>query len=199
MATSTEDEFDKPSSKVISPSALAHVVFRTANYQPMVDFYLTFLGGHVTHGNQFITFITYDEEHHRVAIVTLPDTGPREPKSSGLRHVAFTFPTLRDLLLAYRQRKGRGIEPFWTVNHGVTTSLYYRDPDGNMIETQVDNFDTTEEANAFMATPAFAENPIGTDFDVEELIARLRSGEDEASLKKPVESGARGPVDVDSM
>lgn len=38
-------------------------------------------------------------------------------------------------------------------NHGPTTSLYYRDPDGNQIETQVDNFETAEEATAFMNSP----------------------------------------------
>jgi hypothetical protein len=43
--------------------------------------------------------------------------------------------------------------------------MYYTDPDGNRIETQVDNFDTIEEANAYMASTAFAENPIGIDFD----------------------------------
>lgn len=44
------------------------------------------------------------------------------------------------------------------VNHGPTTSIYYRDPDGNDIETQVDNFDTTAEADEFFASEAFAIN-----------------------------------------
>lgn len=42
--------------------------------------------------------------------------------------------------------------------------MYYTDPDGNLIETQVDNFDSAEEANGFMALKAFEENAIGTDF-----------------------------------
>jgi catechol-2,3-dioxygenase len=175
------------------------VVLRTGNYQPMVDFYTTFLGGHVTHGNPVITFITYDEEHHRIAIISVPGTGPKQMKSSGLEHIAFTFPTLRDLLIAYRQRKQRGINPVWAVNHGPTTSLYYRDPDGNMLETQVDNFDTVEDTNAFMSGPEFAQNPIGTDVDVEDMIRRLQNGEDEASMKKRVEIGPREVPDLDAM
>lgn len=199
MGASIEDDFAKPSSKVISPSSLAHIVLRTANYKPMVDFYTTFLGGYVTHGNPFISFITYDEEHHRIAILKIPGTGPKQPKSSGLEHVSFAFQTVRDLLLAYKQRKDEGIKPIWGVNHGPTTSIYYRDPDGNMIETQVDNFDTVDEANAFMSSPAFAENPIGTDVDIEGLIERLKNGESEASLKKRVEIGAREVPDLDAM
>jgi hypothetical protein len=95
-------------------------------------------------------------------------------------------------MLTYRQRKARGIQPVWCVNHGPTTSIYYRDPDGNQIETQVDNFDTIDEANTFMASKEFAENPIGTDFDPEELIGKIRAGEDEEVLKKRVEIGPRG-------
>jgi hypothetical protein len=108
-----------------------------------------------------------------------------------IEHVAFTFDTLELLALAYRQRKARGIVPVWSVNHGPTTSIYYKDPDGNMIETQVDNFDTVEAANDFMSSKEFAENPIGTDFDPEDLIQKLRRGEDQASIKKRVEIGPR--------
>jgi catechol-2,3-dioxygenase len=90
---------------------------------------------------------------------------PKVENSSGLHHIAFTFPTLSDLLLAYRQRKAKGILPTWSVNHGPTVSLYYQDPDGNSLETQVDTFDTPDEATAFMKSEKFAENPIGTDID----------------------------------
>ncbi|KIW79157.1 hypothetical protein Z517_05769 [Fonsecaea pedrosoi CBS 271.37] len=178
--------------EVKSPSSLAHVVLRTPNFKAMNDYYKTFLGAKASYENEILSLLTYDEEHHRVAIVAVPGTGPKVPKSAGLEHIAFTFNTLDDLTLAYRQRKEAGILPSWCVNHGPTTSIYYTDPDGNMIETQVDNFDTVDEANAFMASRAFAENPIGTDFDPEELIRRLESGEDHRSIKKRIENGPRG-------
>jgi catechol-2,3-dioxygenase len=165
----------------------------------MVDFYTTFLGGRIAYGNPHLSFITYDEEHHRIGIVKIPGTGPKDIKSSGMEHVSFAFSTMKDLFLAYQQRKERGIVPIWGVNHGPTTSIYYRDPDRNMIETQVDNFDTVEEANEFMSSPDFAENPIGTDIDIENMIERLNNGEPEASLKKRVEIGARKVPDLDAM
>lgn len=46
--------------------------------------------------------------------------------------------------------------------------MYYRDPDGNKIELQVDNFDDPDEANDFMAGEKYDTNPMGTDFDPDE-------------------------------
>lgn len=194
MATSTPD-FDSPSLKVPSPAKFAHVVLRTSNIKAMVDYYTRFLNGHIVYENPAIAFITYDDEHHRIAFIEVPGTAPKVHKSCGLEHTAYTFPTLSDLLLAYRARKQQGIEPTWCVNHGPSTSIYYTDPDGNMIETQVDNFDTPAKATEFMSGPYFAENPFGTDFDPEDLIKRLKNGEDEEVLKKRVEIGPRGPPD----
>lgn len=185
-------DFDAPANQVISPSKLAHVVLRTNNYRAMVDFYKTFLGAKVVHEDSVLAFLSYDDEHHRIAIIAFPGTTNKDLASSGLEHIAFTFNSLSDLLLAYRQRKSKGILPLWPVNHGPTTSIYYEDPDGNKIETQVDNFDTSEEANDFMKSKSFAENPIGTDFDPEDFITRLKNGEGDASLKKRKEIGPRG-------
>lgn len=178
--------------KVLSPISLAHVVLRTSNLKGMREFYVTFLGGRIAHGNDFLCFITYDEEHHRIALIEFPGTTAKVTTSSGLEHIAFSYSTLNDLLLSYRQRKKAGIMPHWCVNHGPTTSIYYKDPDGNMLETQVDNFDTVAEADNFMKGKYFAENPLGTDIDPEDLITRLKNGEDEKDLKRRVEIGPRG-------
>jgi catechol-2,3-dioxygenase len=181
------------SSKVISPSKLAHVVLRTNsdNFKTMVNFYKIFLGGQATYENDFLSFITYDDEHHRIAIAGVPGTGPKTLKTSGLEHIAFTFDTLDDLVKAYTQRKEHNIFPIWSVNHGPTTSIYYADPDGNQLETHVDTFDNLEDSSEF------AENPIGVEFDPEDLIKRLQSGEDVAAIRKRPNIGPRSmPVDA---
>lgn len=182
---------EKVQEKVLSPVSLAHVVLRTAKLQELVEFWTTFLGASVTHKDDSIAFLRYDEEHHRIAIIAIPGTVPRDPKATGLHHIAFSYNTLGDLLRAYRQRKDLAILPTWSVNHGPTTSIYYNDPDGNMIETQVDNFDTPEAAMAFMSGPLFAENPIGTDFDPEKLYQKLQTGVPDSELKKRIEIGPR--------
>lgn len=113
-------------------------------------------------------------------------------RTCGLEHIAFSFDSLSDLLLAYRQRKRKGIEPLWPVNHDPTTPIYYQDPDGNQIETQVDNYGNPEEATAFMKSDAFAKNLIGVDFDPEDFIERLKDGESEQTLMIRPETGPRG-------
>jgi hypothetical protein len=69
--------------------------------------------------------------------------------------------------------------------------MYYEDSDGNKLESQVDNFDTPAQANEFINSALFRENPVGTDFDPEELVKRVRSGEDHAFIKKRIEIGPR--------
>lgn len=77
-----------------------------------------------------------------------------------------------------------GILPHWPVNHGMSTSLYYSDPDGNEFEINVDNFDTAAEAHAFMQTDEHMQDPSGVDFDAEVLVQRVRGWENECSIKK---------------
>jgi HSP20 family molecular chaperone IbpA len=50
------------------------------------------------------------------------------------------------------------------------------------MEFQVDAYSTNEEASAFMESPGFAQNPIGVEFDPDELVARLRAGEPESTF-----------------
>lgn len=94
--------------------------------------------------------------------------------------------------------------------------MYYRDPDGNQLETQVDNFDEPEDATNMMDSKEFMENPLGTwiqlfgavtynattypplgtDFDPEELCAAVERGDDDKMLKARREVGPRGPEDI---
>ena len=187
-----------PGKTVIKPSYLAHIVLKTqpSQFPKMVSYYKTFLSADARYEAGPLAFLSYDDEHHRIAIVSMPDIKPRDPKAAGLLHFAFTFKSLHDLTLAYKQRLANGIEPYWCVNHGPTTSMYYHDPDGNDIETQVENFATLEDADAFMKSEAFAENPIGADFDLEDFVKRLESGEDEEVIKRREDVGPRGIPDI---
>lgn len=174
------------------PVMLAHVVYRTSNYQQMIAWYQKVLSATLTFGSDMVSFITFDEEHHRVAFINIPDLKDPVQGSRGVDHVAFTYETLEDLLNNHSELRKEGIEPFWCINHGPTTSMYYRDPDGNQVELQVENFDTVEESTKFFYSPEFQENPIGVDFDPDDLRKRLESGESEAELKKRPNIGARG-------
>jgi catechol-2,3-dioxygenase len=167
----------------VSPKQLAHLVLRTPRFKEMCEFYLLLLNARPAFANNAMMFLRYDEEHHRLVIVNAPHLRPPGPDAAGLAHFALTYRSLEELLGNYLRLKAHGIHPCWCVNHGFTTSLYYSDPDGTLVETQFDNMDTAA-ADVFMRTPYFAKNPIGVDFDPDLLIERLRRGDPLSELIK---------------
>lgn len=165
----------------IRPKTFAHVVFRTYRFEQMLQWYVTVFGGEVQYQNPVIAFVTYDEEHHRIALLNMGiikgESQARTPRGEpGMDHVAYGYRGLQELMDKYLELKAKGILPYWCIHHGVTISLYYADPDGNQMEFQADCFGSNEEANAFMHGPHFETNPIGVEFDPDEIIARLRAG-----------------------
>jgi catechol-2,3-dioxygenase len=179
--------------KPIAPALFAHFVLRSSNMQPMVDWYSTVLNMHVVKRNDFITFLTYDDEHHRLAIVNIPDLHKPDQRSWGLAHVAYTFRNVGELLSTYRRLKKAGIEPYRPIHHGPTLSMYYHDPDGNSVEMQVDCFKTKEETSAYFQTESFTRNPIGVDFDPETLVAAYERGAPESELLRQPDGPMASP------
>jgi len=167
----------------VRPKAFVHFVLNTSRFPEQKDFYLRFLNAWVVWECDLIGFLTYDDEHHRLAIVNIADLPDQKPGTSGIDHVAFSLSSLGDLLANYLRLKKSGIEPYWCINHGPTTSLYYRDVDGNQVEMQVDNYDTAEALTASFHSANFAANPIGVQFDPDRLVELYREGRPEAELK----------------
>ncbi len=166
----------------IAPAKLAHFVVRTSRYAEVIRWYQTVLEAEVMVGTPGATFLTYDDEHHRIAVLNMPGLVDKNPAAAGVDHCAFTYDSIEDLFITYERLRTLGIVPFWTVNHGATLSFYYADPDGNSIELQIDIFATNEEINGWMQQSDFEVNPIGVKFDADDLIARYRAGEDRAKL-----------------
>jgi hypothetical protein len=168
----------------VRPSAFVHFVLKTSRFHEQKDFYLRFLNAWEVFGSDGVSFLTYDEEHHRVAIAYFEGLPDLNPRAAGIEHMAFAFASLWDLLANYLRLKAMGILPYWCINHGPTTSLYYRDVDGNQIETQTDNFDTREALVGFFHTEEFRANPLGVQFDPDRLVELYREGRPEIELKR---------------
>lgn len=182
---------DRPVSQVpprrggFRPREYAHVVFQTAQPQALSDWYCAVLGMQPVMVHPLIRFLTWDDSQDRLAIITAADAKPRSSEGAGFHHVAFSVNSLKELVGQYRFLKSRGIEPHQCMNHGVATSMYYRDPDGNQIELSVEAFGSVEALNEWLATGAFDANPVGIPLDPEELTRRVESGEDERALLRP--------------
>ena len=169
-----------------APKKLAHFVLRTqeGNVEKIAEWYALVLEGEFMMKSPLISFVTYDDEHHRVAVLAMPGVKPHVDMHCGLHHVAFTYADLHDLMHTYNRLKNEhGIVPQFCVNHGPTTSMYYFDPDKNQIELQVDNVSEDRFAEYF-DNGEFTNNPIGIKFDPEEMTAKLAAGVPESDLLK---------------
>ena len=177
MSTQRRSLSDITKSGTPSPAKLSHIVIRTGNLARVKNWYLRVLSARVSYENDMVCFMTYDDEHHRVGMVQLPGISSEAPAGPlpGIEHVSFTYADLGQLLANYRRLKQLGIEPFWTINHGPTISMYYRDPDGNKVELQVDVFSTGAAVNAFLEK-YYPENFMGILFDPEEMIRKYEAG-----------------------
>ena len=177
----------------IAPAKLAHVALRTSQPGKVVSFYKMVLEAEVFYANDNLSFLTYDDEHHRLAILRVPGLRPSSRARAGVDHVAFTYRSLAELLSTYVRLKDAGITPVWTTHHGATLSFYYADPDNNMAELQVDVHENVEDLEAYLASEDFNLNPVGVDFDPEEIRARFEKGECPADI---LVRHADGPRDM---
>ena len=132
-----------------SPREIHHMhVYSDVKYDEMVEFYQWLFNGEVIRVNpNGLTFISYDDHDHRVVIIKREGWGRKPERPIGVSHLAFAYSSLGELLYVYQRMKERGFKPDWTVNHGNSTSFYYSDPDGNTVETMMDNYTPLETQN----------------------------------------------------
>ena len=192
---SSESGIDKNGARRISPAKLSHAVLRTTRLTEMVEWYKTVLNAEVLYQNDFLVFMTYDEEHHRIAFAAVPGLIEKPKNSVGLDHLAFFYSSFDDWISAYERLKSAGITPRVPIHHGLTMSLYYRDPDGNGVELSIDNVDKAQWHN--WMRDRLKENPIGHAFDPDDLARRYHAGVPESELRR-FETGS-GEFDPEIM
>jgi catechol-2,3-dioxygenase len=165
---------------MVSPVKLAHIALKTRDIRTSSDWYKKVLDAEAVFENEMLCFLTYDDEHHRVVLAQDDGYEPGGP-SAGLHHVSFTFESLDDLFDSFERLHSLNIRPHWCINHGPTLSMYYLDPMNNQVELQIDTM-SVEEAIDFVKSDTFRANPIGIEFDPDDLNARRKRGESTESL-----------------
>jgi catechol-2,3-dioxygenase len=182
--------------QLIRPT-LHHVNLKTTRLQEMIDWYALVIGTTVNFQFPDGAFITNDQANHRIGLLAIP--GLRDDREkfvhTGLHHTAFEYQSFDDLMSSYVRLKKSGIEPDVCLNHGVTTSLYYSDPDENMVELQVDNFSSWGASSEWMRTShELRRDPIGAFFDPDLVLAAYRAGTSFEQLHKDMRAGKFPPA-----
>jgi catechol 2,3-dioxygenase len=101
-------------------------------------FYRDALGLEVTErvGGSFV-FMSFGSSHHHLALQGHPDAPPADPEALGLYHFAIEVEDEGELALAVDRLADADIE-LAAVDHGISKSVYFTDPDGHGVEVYCD-------------------------------------------------------------
>jgi catechol-2,3-dioxygenase len=125
---------------MIQARKLGHVVLRVRDAQKSKDFYMRALGLELAWEDleRGAVFLSFGEQHHDLALFE-PVTGPKpDATQPGLHHTAWQLGSFEELQAAYRELTAMGFAVESTVEHNVTRSVYFPDPDGNRVELYCD-------------------------------------------------------------
>jgi catechol 2,3-dioxygenase len=122
--------------------SLGHVVLRVTDLERAERFYGGVLGlavcAHMDEGGFKMAFFSLGN-HHDFALMQVSGEGSSRSESAvGLHHVAFKIGTTLDELRAARDNLEAAGVATTPIDHEVTKSLYFADPDGNGVEVYVD-------------------------------------------------------------
>ena len=123
---------------MIQAKKLGHVVLKVRDAQRSKDFYTCTLGLKVAYDSPGAVFLSFGEQHHDLALFQLATGGAPGEAQSGLHHVAWQLGSFEELQAAHGELRDLGIAVEATVEHNVTRSVYFADPDGNRVELYCD-------------------------------------------------------------
>lgn len=185
---------------------LRHFALKTADLEPMVDWYSTLLGITPTRSTPMraaanvgasgrIVWIGNSQGDDGMALIAHPaltdDT--QRSRHKGLHHVAFELPSVDDLLSVYVRMRTLGVKPVLAADYGATTSFYYDDPDGNRIELMVDNVAETQNCGGpIQNSDESGRISNGTEVDPEQMLAARTNGMSITELHERAYAGEFG-------
>jgi len=156
-----------------------HVNLKTTRLEEMISFYRTLIGVEVVHQDEVGAWLSNDAANHRIALLAFPNfvDDPDKETRTGMHHSAFEYASFDELNSTYLRLKQAGITPALCLDHGMTLSYYYADPDGNNVELQVDCFGDWAKSKQWMQTSEeFKANPIGQFVDPDRVAADHAGG-----------------------
>jgi catechol 2,3-dioxygenase len=122
--------------------SLTHMGIFTDNPQAMQEFYVRVLGMLVSDSGdgvlfrRRIIFMTGDPQQHHQFVLVVREAG--DPPGGALFQVSFKVKTWEELRGTAALATAHGATELQGINHGNSWSVYFRDPDRNMVEIYMD-------------------------------------------------------------
>jgi catechol 2,3-dioxygenase len=139
---------------MVQPKRIGHLVLNVRDVAVSEKFYTQLLGFEISLKNARGTFLTCGKIHHDLALFQAPDDAPPvQPGQLGMNHFAVQIEDLDELKAIYQRLKDQGVPIDRTVDHGMTASVYFFDPDGNRVEFFCNTCETAEAGLAMMRSP----------------------------------------------
>jgi catechol 2,3-dioxygenase len=116
--------------------AIGHVNLKVSDLDRALWFWCDVLGFRLKQSGPGCAFVAAGSYHHHIALNTWESQGGAPPAagSTGLYHVAILYPERSALADALKRIRDAGIALEGAYDHGVSLSLYVRDPDHNGVE-----------------------------------------------------------------
>jgi catechol 2,3-dioxygenase len=133
-AVMTEIKEDRPTLRK------GHVVLKMRDLEKAKSFYRDILGLKITEERKgFGVFFRFEEYHHDIAVFKVDDDAPAPAENQvGLSHLALVTDNLDAVKAMYARLVAHDVPIVRTVDHGVTKSVYFKDPEGNELEIYCD-------------------------------------------------------------
>ncbi len=136
------------------PMRVGHLVLNVKDLQASKKFYEEVLGFEISIERPTGVFFTCGKIHHDLALFQAPEGAmPVTEGQLGLNHFAVQVEDLEALTEVYNTLKDKGATLDRNTDHGMTSSVYFIDPDNNRLEFFCNNNATAEEGLAMMRAP----------------------------------------------
>lgn len=125
---------------MIQARKLGHVVLNVRDAEKSKEFYTRALGLKLAYEDRDrgAVFLSFGTQHHDLALFQLATGATPDATQPGLHHMAWQLGSFEELQAAHRELRELGIPVESTIEHNVTRSVYFHDPDGNRVELYCD-------------------------------------------------------------